>query len=643
MNHSILERRIFETGTTEPAGSSRVVRAGRISAIIEAGALRAISLGDLELIRQIDFPVRDQNWASLLPHVVFEDVEETADGFRYEYQFEVGDGALLCRTVYSASSNGTLKAEGVAEARRDFITNRTGFTVLHPINGFAGQPVELRTVSGGRENRMMPEHISPAQPMMDIAGLAFDLGGAKLDIAFDGETFEMEDQRNWSDASFKTYCRPLVEPFAYRIEAGDKLQQSITVTVSGQPKTLTSAQSKTFALGSVLEEPLPELLLAGDEDWFPDKNALSRLAESGLKVLLLRVTPANAAALLAKAKSVIDIVSGALDLEVVLDDDRPAELQLDAVASLCAQQKLSPRYVMALPAAYLRSYQPTSDWPKGLSPEHAAVAARAAFPKACVGGGMLTNFTEFNRCRPDKTAIDYISHSNTAIVHAADDGSVMQTLETLPHIFKSARVIGGDRPYRLGLIAIGMRTNPYGDTISDNAAQGRLTMATWDPRARALYGAAFAVGVLASTEGQGVSALALASPAGPFGVLASEAKVARPWYDDHVDATLHPIFHVLRSLSGADKRYAVTGLPRPFAGVAVSMDDEIMVVIANLTDDVESLALPADGNAALLDASSFPDAVQETGWCQQAMTHMSAGTVKLGAYACLFWRPLPKR
>ena len=36
-------------------------------------------------------------------------------------------------------------------------------------------------------------------------------------MIFNGETFEMEDQRNWTDASFKTYCTPLSLPYPIKI------------------------------------------------------------------------------------------------------------------------------------------------------------------------------------------------------------------------------------------------------------------------------------------------------------------------------------------------------------------------------------------------------------------------------------------
>src|SRR5699024_4733859 len=43
--------------------------------------------------------------------------------------------------------------------------------------------------------------------------------------------FEMEDQRNWSDASYKTYSRPLELPFPYQLRAGERVHQRVRVHV----------------------------------------------------------------------------------------------------------------------------------------------------------------------------------------------------------------------------------------------------------------------------------------------------------------------------------------------------------------------------------------------------------------------------
>ena len=45
----------------------------------------------------------------------------------------------------------------------------------------------------------------------------------------------MEDHRNWTDASFKTYVRPLALPWPYTLRAGEAVTQSVTVVLRGTP------------------------------------------------------------------------------------------------------------------------------------------------------------------------------------------------------------------------------------------------------------------------------------------------------------------------------------------------------------------------------------------------------------------------
>lgn len=64
----------------------------------------------------------------------------------------------------------------------------------------------------------------------------------------EGDTFEMEDQRNWTDASYKTYVRPLALPWPYLIAKGDAVDQTITLTVSGAAGRIESAD-RPLSLG----------------------------------------------------------------------------------------------------------------------------------------------------------------------------------------------------------------------------------------------------------------------------------------------------------------------------------------------------------------------------------------------------------
>jgi hypothetical protein len=144
-----------------------------------------------------------------------------------------------------------------------------------------------------------------------------------------------------------------------------------------------------------------------------------------------------------------------------------------------------------------------------------------------VGGGSLTNFTELNRCRPDPASVDFVTFGNTAIVHAADDLSVWQTLEALPDIFATARGIAGGKPLHLGLLSIGMRSNPYGAAVAPNPGLLKLPMAMDDPRQDTGFAAAYAVGVLARAAAAGADSLALAMAGGPLGAHGPLAEVVR--------------------------------------------------------------------------------------------------------------------
>ena len=51
----------------------------------------------------------------------------------------------------------------------------------------------------------------------------------------EGDTFEMEDQRNWTDASYKTYVRPLALPWPYTLAKGTVIEQAVRLSVHGTP------------------------------------------------------------------------------------------------------------------------------------------------------------------------------------------------------------------------------------------------------------------------------------------------------------------------------------------------------------------------------------------------------------------------
>jgi hypothetical protein len=547
--------------------------------------------------------------------------------------FAVGDGAVRGQMVVTVDPAGTLEVDVRLEARDTFRTNRSGITVLHPILGVAGMPVTVHKASGGSEAARFPREIMPSQPVFDIAGLDHVVDGVRVAIAFEGETFEMEDQRNWADASYKTYCRPLSRPMPYEIVAAQPIHHRVRMMVSGGPAPI---EPVAIPVPSVAR-PFPEVLLVAEEGWVPGRGHPAH--EVGVGTVVIRLGPRQNGT----EGWVVDAARAGtgVDLEVVIPDGADPDAHLVGVATAVRSHGIDPRHVFALPEAYLKSYQPTGQWPTGTSPAEAAQAAGRAFPHARVGVGMLTNFTEVNRCRPPRVG-DYVTHSTTAIVHAADDRSVFETLGTFPRILADDvsfargahdRVAVGDtdlnRTVRLGLTAIGSRGNAFGAIDSPNPGRVRKAMACEDPRQIGLIAAAYAIGVASTMAiaSPGLEAFAPSSLGGPFGV-ASEAG-------------RYPIFFAVQALRRFSGRPTATlpTLPDGAHGIAVVGDapGSVDAVVANATDGEVIVTLPVGATFRRLDEWSAPAAAVDAGWLDGLRESAGAdGAVTLPRYAVVF-------
>ena len=214
-------------GTDEPAEPMRQVGAGRLRVGIAGGNLRYVAWDGVEVLRAISFVVRDTRWGTYAPAIAGLEIAEGEDRFDIRYEAAVAgpEGDFRYRVQIAGEAAGRLAF--TAEGRSDggFDTNRTGFVVLHGIEGVAGLPVEVEHSGGERSEAVFPRLVSPSQPIMDIRALTHrPEPGLVVQVRLDGDAYEMEDQRNWTDASFKTYVRPLSRGFPYRI-APSKLSE----------------------------------------------------------------------------------------------------------------------------------------------------------------------------------------------------------------------------------------------------------------------------------------------------------------------------------------------------------------------------------------------------------------------------------
>lgn len=107
---------------------------------------------------------------------------------------------------------------------------------------YAGAPCQIEHVDGIVMDSAFPAFIAPRQPFIEIRAIRSTIApGVQAEVRFTGDVFEMENQRNWTDASFKTYATPLSRPYPVEVPAGTRIAQSVTLTLNGAPARVPDA------------------------------------------------------------------------------------------------------------------------------------------------------------------------------------------------------------------------------------------------------------------------------------------------------------------------------------------------------------------------------------------------------------------
>jgi hypothetical protein len=199
----MIDRAIKLFGTDEPMPEQRRLVAGPVTATLEDGQLRWIKLGDAEVIRAIAFLIRDPNWSTPPPEISNLSIDESGGGFivSFDALTRTADGDLPWHAEFRRTPDGRIRCAAVARPERDFRTCRTGFVILHPLEGVAGRPMEIEHVDGTVERTEAPALVAPGQPFFHVRAMTHEpLPGVRATLRMEGDTWETEDHRNWSDA-----------------------------------------------------------------------------------------------------------------------------------------------------------------------------------------------------------------------------------------------------------------------------------------------------------------------------------------------------------------------------------------------------------------------------------------------------------
>ncbi|MBM7567619.1 hypothetical protein [Paenibacillus sacheonensis] len=348
------------TGLVRPL---RRLRAGRVTAdFMEDGSLKYIRYGSVELLRHLHPTLRDQDWGSAAGEVSELRFHEDEDAVQVTYRLDYRGGEVDfgCAIVIRLSSAGRVSMSMDGEARSGFRKNRLGFCLLHPMDS-AGACVEATTPDGIVLGRF-PELVSPGDPFAELKAMRIYAGGLTTHIMFLGDLFQTEDQRNWTDGSFKTFCTPLRLPYPVVMQQGEKVMQAVTIDVTDDAGSLEGGQeieagSGTARMQAVVRREqafaLPALgTLLPPMDGMPPARVVGLLRELGLSQLRCEAelslpdwkTRIEAAAELALELGL------AYELQLIAEPDETA---LREAAAAIAALAPAPLRIAVFPAAAL--------------------------------------------------------------------------------------------------------------------------------------------------------------------------------------------------------------------------------------------------------------------------------------------------
>lgn len=618
-----LSKQVLYYGKDEPLPEQMELRAGPLSLVYEAGDLRYIRLGHHEVLRRIYVAIRDHNWGTVLP--VFSNIQRDikSDSFRISYDVEnkQGDIDFFWQGTISGDAQGTISFRMEGEARSTFRRNRIGLCVLHPME-CAGAPARIEHVDGTVEANAFPQYIGqqlivdgitkPVHPFEEMQTLAHQIvPGLWAEVRFSGDIFETEDQRNWTDASYKTYSTPLRLPFPVEIKAGTKISQSVTLTLRGElPTTSPEAAGTglTFSIGSSPVRPLPRLGLGVASHNQPlSQKELARLKALNLSDLRigLRLSESDNEAQLRQAASEAATLGVALEVALFLSDSAVEELKnLGDILN-----RVKPP-VWAWLIFHDREKSTSEKW-INLAREYLS----RYDPVAKIGAGTNAFFAELNRSRPPLHALDLVCYSISPQVHAFDNLSLIETLAAQAATVESARQFSGDRLLAVTPVTLKMRFNPNATGPEPEPGPGELPPQV-DERQMSLFGAGWTAGSLKCLLESDLQSLTYYETTGWRGVMETEAGSPAPEKFQSLPGAVFPLYHVLADVgefAGGEVLPAWSSQSLRVDGLALRQDGRMRVLVANLSADPQQVTvqnLPEQVRVRILDETNAEAAMQ---------------------------------
>jgi hypothetical protein len=485
--------------------ATRSVQVSRWSAEFRNDELADISYNGTPVLRAVRAVVRDQDWRTLDPTVrgFVQNEDENGTRFTCALEFE-GFGCHYTGELSVHFSADTLQVAFNGLATDEFLSNRIGLVVLHRPDD-SGTRVIIESPTGLTTESRFPTEISAHQPFTDVAAMKWERNGLDLRLDFAGDVFETEDQRNWTDASFKTYSTPLSKPFPVHVATGSRVQQSVTLTARTADRQGTrsdsGAQREPLTVHYSQAGTVPALSISASMG--EDCTSATAKPMPGLNALLVEVLPGQRAQRqLASATRQAAIMGIPLDVRLVVEKseqipDLVRMLPMQDIVRLTVFDAASHVTEPALWDALLLE------------------AKRYGYTGDLIAGAR-SHFTELNRNferLPSEAAA--LTYSSTPQMHATEVPHIVESLPMQRKTAANALRLAEGGPIHVGPITLKPRFNAVATTSGTEEREApQSDELQTDP-----FTAAWLLGSVNALTWEGVNSLSYFEVSGPGGII----------------------------------------------------------------------------------------------------------------------------
>jgi D-apionolactonase len=555
------------------------LKTSKYTIFYENGSIRWIKVGNIEIVRMIYSAVRDHNWGTIEPEIIAENIEETEWGFRVEVRlkYQKHDIDFEAHYIILGEEN-QLFFEMQGEAKSTFLSNRTGFCVLHPIKECEGKTCTVLHPNGIYEKTIFPEFVSPVQPMMNISAMEWETeNGVSAKLSFTGDIFEMEDQRNWTDASFKTYCRPLSMPFPFEIKKGEKLQQKIVLEIWGELQNEINDNIYSFSFDKNNTFKIPEIGIGATSRNEPLENTESELLKKlPLKHLHAEIKLFEKSWKLVLAKEIAESTLLELPLFLVMYFSEKFEDEIKEVRLNFQNQKIKIKYILVVGKNHL---------PDDLIFDAVFDELKTIFPETKIGAGVNAYFAELNRNRPQSLNAEFISFTICPQIHAFDNATMLENLEAQKYVVETARKLFPEKPVFVSPVTLKQRFNVVATCTEPAPATGELPSQVYT-RQNSDFAAQWLICSLKYLAQSGTHLITYFESVGWRGFIQGNYDPPVPGKFKAKKGDVFPVYFALKELAGfSEIIHSNSSHPLLFDGLVVQSIDKIKLFIFSFSNE----------------------------------------------------------